>query len=837
MWQRYVRRYGAAGGGYMRRFLLAGAISLAGVLVIAGAGLVVYSTMVLPELPELRAGERPELPTSTVAYTADGKELARYFHQKRTWRQLEDISQEVVHALVATEDRNFYEHDGVDIPRLISAAYSTALGDRQGASTISMQLARNLYPEKIGRSATLTRKLKEVVTALKLERHFSKDEILEIYLNTVPFSFHSFGIEAAAETYFNKRAQTLTAREGAVLVGMLKGPTFYNPVFHPDRARKRRNIVLRQMAAEGYLTEADHRTARRAPLDLDFQPPLEQPGIAPYFAEHVRRELAEWGRANGYNIYTDGLRVHTTLDSRMQSAARRSAREQAAALESVAAYEWSRPSNYWLSESTAPYASATAEPFAYFWERYGDPAPAEGSDNGATSGAPSSSGERDSLRAAHARLQVGMVAMEPSSGYVKAWVGGRGFARNQYDHVSMAQRQPGSTFKPFVYASAIAQGYSPRDIIRDSVRSYRYEDYSVWRPRNAGGSSGRYVTLRQGLAYSMNTVTARLMWDVGPYSVAQVAEKAGIGSTLRAVPSLALGTSEVTLFELVESYATLASSGTHRDPVVITRIEEADGTVLYRHEPAPQQALPAYTVYPVLDMMRDVVDYGTGSGIRRTYGLEGDLAGKTGTTEKNRDGWFVLMHPQLVTGAWVGFDDPRLHFRSQHWGQGGNNALRVVGDFYRTLQDSAGYLPANVQFSKPPGYVPPAPFLTRARAVTAGDNVDGAEGGAGRYGIDPATLDSFDYSYELSLDSSAVSGYSRRAPRPFVTGRPRPPASPETHPGSDAEELLRRNMSRAVDTSDARGRRAVERPQRSRLQGTAIDAGEARPALPERGER
>jgi penicillin-binding protein 1A len=727
-WLRGKRRWAMLGG--------AAALLLVGALAALG-----YALSTVPRLPELRAGRMPSAARATTVYTADGKQLARLYRENRTWVRAGRIASSVKDALVATEDRRFYEHGGVDLRRVAGAAWSTLRGDREGASTITMQLARNLYPKKIGRAPALRRKTKEMLTAIKMERQYAKREILEMYLNTVAFGYNAFGIEAAAQTYFGARAARLGPAQAALLVGMLKGPSRYNPVRHPERARERRNVVLRQMAKYSFLEKGRAERLQQQPLDLDLHLPGSSSDLAPHFAQHVRARLQRWADTSGYDLYADGLRVHTTLDSRLQRLARRAVAEETAGLQAVAGYEWSRADPDLLSEKTDAYERARQndrfEPFAHFWQERRDlvrryvrrtPRYRRLVRQGAT---PDSALHRltkdaafmDSLRTARTRPEAGLVSIEPGTGYVKTWVGGRDFERDQYDHVALARRQPGSTFKPFVYAAAVDEGYAPGDRIRDVVRTYRFAGGERWRPRNAHGSSGRRMALRDGLAYSVNTVTAKLMAEVGPSAVARTARRLGVRSELDAVPSLALGTSPVSLLELTSAYATLANNGRRHPPVTITRIEDADGEVIARFAPDAREALNPYTAYATLDMMRGVIGRGTGSRIRWQWDLgEYDLAGKTGTTQRSADGWFLLMHPQLVTGAWVGFNDQNLTFRSDFWGQGGHNALALVGSFYRRITDAPSFNLSERRFRRPPGYREPEPHFTSADSMSAPPN-------------------------------------------------------------------------------------------------------------------
>lgn len=733
---------------WRRRLIVLGVFSFLGLWALLVAA---YMLALLPELPRMRAGGYPGVDLATLVYSADGRELGRYYRENRTWVGVDAISPQVVDALVATEDHRFYEHHGVDLWRTLGALLRTAGGEREGGSTITMQLARNLYPE-VGRAVSLDRKLKEMMTALKIERAYGKREILEMYLNTVPFSYNTFGIEAAARLYYDKPAAALDVAEAATLVGMLKGPTRYNPVRNPELARQRRDVVYGQMVKHGYLAPFEAARLRDEPLYLDFHPEALTTGPAPYFNEYVRLWLEAWAARHGYDAYADGLRVYTTLDMRLQEAAQAAVAEAMRGLQAVVDYEWSRASPALLSREADAYERARTagrfEPFAYLWQAHPDlldryvreTAPYRRAiQQGARPDAAlahllATPAFLDSLRTARTRLSTGLVAIDPHTGHVKAWVGGRDFAQDKYDKVALAKRQPGSTFKPFVYAAAIDHGYAPYYTLQDSAMSFRIPGTTrYWQPHNAGGGySGRYVTLREALVQSKNTVTAQLMDVLGAFEVGGYARRMGITSQLDYVPSLGLGTSEVTLLELVSAYGTFAANGIHRPPVVVTRIEDRHGRVIARFEPEAREALSPHTAYTVLDMLRGVTaGGGTGARIRWRYGIDADVAGKTGTTQNEADGWFVLVHPNLVTGAWVGFNDRRLTFRTDYWGQGGHNALNVVGAFFRRVLGQ-GAADARARFIPPPGYRaprPPAPPDTlHLHATSPVDPVDPAGG-------------------------------------------------------------------------------------------------------------
>jgi penicillin-binding protein 1A len=684
--------------------IASGAKALAATGGLLCALLFAYALLLIPFTPSIKDLKKAKADQPSVLLSIDGKRIASFRRSNREWVPLDKISPHAVNALISTEDKRFYEHHGVDMKRVLSSAAHTLTGDMQGGSTITQQLARNLYPEQIGRSRSLTRKLKELITALKIEHAYSKREILETYLNTVPFLYNAWGIEMAARTYFDKPAAKLDMLEAATLIGMLKGTSYYNPVTNPERAKARRNVVLAQMQKGGFITQTRMNALKAKPIRLDFERQDEDQGPAPHFARYLRKWLIEWADANDYNIYLDGLVVSTTLDSRMQAAANAAVERQMNNLQAVADVEWGLPAARVLSSSAGAYAGMRRRvaPFSYFWNSHPELVDAfireSAQYHAALDGGmkPEDAlarlkADKDfiaQLRAAKTRLQAGFVALDPDTGAVRAWVGSRDFDEDQYDHVVRAQRQPGSTFKPFVYGAALLQGMTPQTEFIDGPVQIPLGHGAVWRPSDLEPPSGRPMTLADGLAYSKNTITAQVMAQVGPRRVADLAQAMGVNqSRLDAVPALALGTSPVTMLEMASAYGAIANGGTARAPMLVTRIADRDGNVLAEFDADGRQALPQGVARELTDMLRGVVNRGTGAGIRSQFGIRGDIGGKTGTTQNNTDGWFMLIHPQLVAGAWVGFNDARITMRSGYWGQGAHNALYLVGDFFRQAQN------------------------------------------------------------------------------------------------------------------------------------------------------
>jgi len=640
--------------------------------------IVLYVLILIPFTPGIGDIRKAKIEQPAQIYSADGKLLAEYKPTNRVWMKLSDISPHVIDALISTEDHRFYEHHGIDFRRTAGAALHTFSGDRQGGSTITQQLARNLYPDDIGRAPTLTRKIKEAITAFKIEAVYTKSEILETYLNTVPFLYNAYGIEMAARTYFDKSADDLTVLESATLIGMLKGNSYYNPVINPERALDRRNIVLAQMVKYNKLSTAQFNTLKAKPLRVDFERQKEPPGPAPHFAQQLKKWLIEWADANDYNIYSDGLVVRTTIDARLQTMATQALTFQGNQLQSIANAAWNARGS----------CSGHQDVFDAFIRETPEYHAAKGAGTSDADALKHLYADRTFMKTlcdSKTRVQAAFLAMDPRDGAIKAWVGSRDFTQDQYDHVSQARRQPGSTFKPFVYGAAFEQGATPDDTFPDQAVEIPLKGGEIWRPSDEDAPSGRPITLRDGLAYSRNRITAQLMEKVGPAKVARLARAMGVReSELDAVPSLALGTSPVTLKEMVSSYSTIANEGEYIAPMLVTRIENRKGEVLAEFQPArADRVMPLANAQTLLDTMRAVVNKGTGSAIRTRFGIRADVAGKTGTTQDNADGWFILMHPQLVAGAWVGFNDSRVTLRSDYWGQGAHSALPIVGDFYQ----------------------------------------------------------------------------------------------------------------------------------------------------------
>ncbi|CAN0625612.1 penicillin-binding protein 1A [Burkholderia multivorans] len=767
---------------------------------------VVYVLALVPFTPGIGDIRKARVDQPAQILSADGKLLTEFKPANREWVPLAQISPHMVDALIATEDHRFYEHHGLDWKRTGSAALHTFSGDRQGGSTITQQLARNLYPDEIGRAPTLTRKVKEAITALKIEAVYSKNQILETYLNTVPFLYNAYGVEMAARTYFDKSADELDVLDSATLVGMLKGNSYYNPVLNPERALQRRNTVLAQMVKYGKLSPAAYETLRRRPLRIDFERQKEPPGPAPHFAQQLRKWLIAWADRNDYNIYSDGLVVRTTLDARLQAMATQALALQANQLQGIA-------NGAWGGREGCGTGNDLFRAFMRESPEYRAAKDAGKTDEAALKALAADRGYMRALCKSKTDVQAGFLAIDPRNGQIRAWVGSRDFTSEPFDHVQQARRQPGSTFKPFVYGAAFVNGATPEDTFVDQPVEIPLKGGEIWRPNDDVPPTGKPMTLRDALALSRNRITAQVMEKVGPSKVARLARDMGVrDSALEQVPSLALGTSPVTLKEMVTSYATIANGGLYVEPQMVTRIEDRQGNVLAEFEPSPpERALDADTDKTLLDVMRDVVDRGTGASIRTRYGIRGDVAGKTGTTQDNADGWFILMQPQLVAGAWVGFDDGRVTLRSDYWGQGAHSALPIVGDFFqRALRARAIDPKARFDTEVAPGWFasartrltawidswfktgtkPAAPAKVQRPAQKVASEAAGASAASGAQAASDGVIEEFVPASEVAASAAALAASSAAstpaAPSNGVSGgnagggpgSAAPPASP-----------------------------------------------------------
>lgn len=637
--------------------------------------------------------------TASEVYSADSVLIGKYFIENRTNATYAQLPPYLIEALVATEDARFYEHGGIDFLSFMRVMIYTILLNNEssgGGSTISQQLAKNLFQRKdIFLIGMPVNKMREMMIAGMLERIYTKEEILTLYFNTVPFGENCFGIEAGALRFFNKKPNQLSIEESAVLVGLLKANTTYNPRLYPERSLNRRNTVLELMQINGYLKKSISDSLQNLPLTLDYNNDTGAQGSASYFREYLRIYLESWSKehllpdGSVINIYTDGLKIYTTIDSRLQKYAEEAMQEHMEYLQQQFISHWANRNPWGKTERVVTDAIKRSDRYMHmknagYSEKYILDFFNEEKVNTTLF---SWQGDIDtiitpidSVKYSLKLLRSGFLAMDPSNGNVKAWVGGIDFSTYKYDHVK-SKRQVGSTFKPIVYAAALEAGINPCTMIPNVLRTY--PEYDNWQPENSGGEYGGAYSMKGGLTYSVNTIAVQLAMDAGIDNIVSLSKKMGITSSIPSVPAIALGTTDISLFEMIQVYSTIDNRGTWTEPVFISRIESSDGdTIFIQEDPVRRQAFSPANSALLIDMMQNVINQGTGARLRGTYGLGSiPLAGKTGTTQNNTDGWFIGFTPKLVAGIWVGGEDISVRFRSTALGQGASMALPVFGKF------------------------------------------------------------------------------------------------------------------------------------------------------------
>ena len=666
---------------------------------------IVYSS--IPSRTELRHVQNH---TSSEIYSADNVLLGKYFIHDRTNVAYEAIVPSVIHALIATEDARFFKHKGVDTRGMIRVMVkSILLGDESagGGSTISQQLAKNLFPRKKYWILSLpVNKLREIILAGKIEDVFTKEEILTLYLNTVPFGENAYGISSASKRFFNKPADSLKTEEAAALIGMLKGTSIYNPRRNPEKSKTRRNVVLSQMAKYDYLLPAVADSLKNTPLTLHYNYSTHSEGLATYFREHLRQELQiflqEYKKKDGssYNLYTDGLKIYTSLDSRMQQYAEEAVAQHMSQLQKSFDAHWGKKYPWGKNAEVVEMAKKRSE--RYIILKAQGLSEEEINKNFATTVKMkifTYKGEIekimspiDSIKYYLRFLRPGFMAMETRTGYIRAWVGGIDMKYFKYDHVNInTKRQVGSTFKPIVYAAALQQGANPCEYIANE--KVIYEEYDNWSPRNSDNEYGGMYSMQGALTNSVNTVSAQLIIKAGIHNVTFLAKQMGIQSKLDPVPSLALGTADVSLYEMVSAFNVFANRGDYIEPKYLLKITDAQGNVIkdFTGERKKKRVLSPTNADIMVSMLQNVVNHGTAARLRHTYNIEGDVAGKTGTTQSHADGWFIGFTPDIVAGAWVGAEDRRIHFRSIDLGQGAAMALPVWGIFMKKVYSDPSY--------------------------------------------------------------------------------------------------------------------------------------------------
>ncbi|HNR49321.1 MAG TPA: PBP1A family penicillin-binding protein [Bacteroidia bacterium] len=655
------------------------------------------------KLPTFEELENQKSALASEVISSDNVILGKYYIQNRSNIHFKELADNTVKALEATEDVRFYQHSGVDLRGLARVFFKTVILQQQssgGGSTITQQLAKNLFPRENESGLKLViRKIKEWIIAVRLERNYTKPEIMAMYLNTVEFGHNSFGIKSAAKTFFNKIPSQLHTEESAMLIGMLQAPSRYSPVRNPENAKNRRNTVLSQMSKYNFITQSAYDSLSKLPIKLNFKAEDHNEGLAPYFRETLRLELTKWcsehKKADGstYNLYRDGLRIYTTIDSRMQEYAEEALKEHLTALQKTFDEHW-KGRVPWAQhpevieegiKRSARYASLKADGLseAEIKENFNTKIPMtvfswHGDIDTVMS-------PLDSLKYYKRFLQSGVMSMEPQTGFVRAWVGGNNYRFFKYDHVKAGRRQVGSTFKPFLYTLAMQEGYSPCFKVPNVKVSIPIPGQPDWTPSNSDGKYGGMLTLKEALAESVNVISAYLMKEFGPSAVIQIARKMGITSPIDEVPSICLGTPDVSLFEMCGAYCTFANKGVWTEPIYITRIEDKNGLVLQEFVPRKVEAISEETAYLMIKLMQGVVEKGTGARLRFRYGLNNPIAGKTGTTQNQSDGWFMGITPNLVTGVWTGCEDRSVHFRTTYLGQGANTALPLWAIYMKKL--------------------------------------------------------------------------------------------------------------------------------------------------------
>lgn len=683
-------------------------------------------------MPTFEELENPKSNLASEIYAADGVLLGTFFIDNRSNVGYKELSPNIIEALLATEDIRFHHHSGVDFRGVMRVLIRNILGGQRsagGGSTISQQLAKNLFPreENPGKLRMIIIKLKEWVTAAKLERNYTKNEIIAMYLNTVDFGSHAFGIKLAAKTYFDTSPDSLKTEEAAMLIGLLQAPSWYHPVRNPQRALQRRQVVLGQMAKYDYISMAEFDSIREIPLDMSrFQIQDHQSGLATYFREHLRKELGAWSQTRVkpdgtyYNIYKDGLKIYTTIDSRMQRHAEDAVAEH---LGGTLQAEFFR---HWEGYTNAPfdsdlsteqindiYNNAVRRSDRYLKMRQAG-ASADSIQKVFRTPVPmkvfSWKGDidtimspMDSIRYYKHFLNTGLMAVEPQTGHVKAYVGGIDFRHFKYDHVTTGRRQVGSTFKPFLYTLAMQEGeFSPCTKVPNTPVSFELWDGEIWTPKNSGDErEGEMVTLKWALANSVNYVSAYLMKRYSPLAVIKLVRRMGITSPMDPVPSLALGTPDISVYEMVGGMATFGNKGVYIHPSFVTHITDQGGNLIEAFTPDQQEAMSEETAFLMLELMKGVVESGTGRRLQFRYGFDHPIAGKTGTTQNNSDGWFIGITPDLAAGVWVGCEDRGARFRSLTLGQGANTALPIWALFMKNIYDDPGLEISKGDFEAP----------------------------------------------------------------------------------------------------------------------------------------
>jgi len=637
-------------------------------------------------------------------YSADSVLIGKYFLFDRQPIAYEEVPKNLIEALVAIEDERFYEHSGIDYKSLLRVAFKTILMQDQsagGGSTISQQLAKNLYPrEKSGKFNLAISKFKEMIIASRLESMYSKEEILMLYLNTVSFGDNTFGIESASLKFFNKSAKQLELQESATLVGMLKATYGYNPRVFPKNSLNRRNLVLQSMYSNDFISQPEADSLKQTPLQLNYRQYDHNQGLAPYFREEVRKQILSWTKVQrekgeDYNIYTSGFKIYTTLDSKMQTLAEEAMTEHMKGLQDNFEKSYGKRAPWINDKNLINKVIQGSEPYKK-WKNAGLNEKAIMDSMNLKKQMQLSDWHQDEMRTASSVdsllhylkfLNTGSLSIDPKTGAVKTWIGGINFEHFKYDHISQSKRQVGSAFKPIVYTTALENGISPCTYF--SAQEVAYENMEGWSPSNSGKKDEAYLnySMEEALSNSVNTVAVKVLEKTGIPNVIGQAQKMGIETTLPSLPSLALGTAEIKINELAGAYASYLNDGKAVTPFLIKKITNAKDSILEVFEPvtAEKRAFSEENGQIMIEMMKATVNSGTAARIRSTYGIKNDIAGKTGTTQNNKDAWFVALTPKLLNITWVGLDNHEIGFSSTSLGQGANAALPIFALWIQKL--------------------------------------------------------------------------------------------------------------------------------------------------------
>lgn len=690
------------------------------------------------EMPEFESLENPDSELASELYSADGILLGKYFRENRTPVTYNELSPNLINALISTEDVRFEDHSGID-PRALARVFVKSIILMQknagGGSTLSQQTAKNLFKTRTGDSQGLLSKIpvlrmiiiktKEWIVATKLESAYTKDEILTMYLNTSDFGSNSFGVKTASKTFFNKDTRDLNVQESATLVGLLKAPSYYSPVYNTENSTRRRNTVLAQMKNGDFISQAQFDSIASIPMELEYQVESHNEGLATYFREAVKADLIKWTKENlqpdgsNYDLFGDGLKIFTTIDSRLQKYAEEAVQEHMSELQKKFEAEMGDrdpwiDSRHRVIPEFIENAVKRTEAYRNLKSRYGDNKDSidfqlnvkkkmkvfsyEGNIDTLMS-------TMDSMRYYKKFLQTGFVSMDPHSGHIKAWVGGTNHSHFKYDHVKQGKRQPGSTFKPFVYAAAIENGYGPCYTVIDQPVEINIPNQPTWRPQNADGKfTHERMTIRSAMSQSVNSITAYMMKKLSPAVVVETAHRIGITSELEAVPALALGTVDVSIMEMVGAFSTFVNKGEHITPIYIDRIEDKNGNVLHQFIPRKRTAMSEEHAYIMVYMLRGGTEEegGTSQGLPWSIRDQGnEIGGKTGTTQNASDGWYMGITKDLVSGVWVGGDDRAIHFRSWINGQGSRTARPIWSKYMSKVYEDTSLGITKGPFAKP----------------------------------------------------------------------------------------------------------------------------------------